>query len=65
MTMRVTVANEDAGRVITVAEETFTIGEGPLPTSRDLTEIGPGGKRTFYVHAAKRLLITEDPLSSR
>jgi hypothetical protein len=64
MTMRVTIKNEDPGRVATVAEETFTPGEGPLPSSRSLTVLNPGGYQSFYIHASKRLIVSEDPDAS-
>lgn len=61
MTMRVVITNEDPRRTATVTEETFTIGEGPAPTLRVQTLIGPGEQSSFHVHAAKRLIVSEDP----
>lgn len=63
MTMRVTVKNDDEHRVAVVAEETFTPGGAAFP-KRNLAVISGGGVQSFYIHAAKRLIITEDPDAS-
>lgn len=60
MTMRVTIKNEDDGRTVNVCEETYGIGK-PSPSSQNTSRLGPGAEQSFYVHASKRLLVTEDP----
>lgn len=58
--MRVTVKNEDPLRVLHVVEETYSINQpGSTPHRTQNTIVG-GEERAFYVHAAKRLLVTED-----
>lgn len=61
MTMRVTIENEDSSRTAIVCEETFKFGDGPTTTSRNITTLGPMARQSYYIHAAKRLLVNEDP----
>ena len=67
MTMRVTVENGDSQRTAVVTEETFELGTvlahkiGTVVAHKNTTVLGPGQERTFYIHAAKRLIVVEDP----
>jgi hypothetical protein len=59
MTMKLSIKNEDAARVARVAVEDFALGKAePTPTN-DFT-LEPGESREVYVHAARRVTITED-----
>ena len=60
MTMRVTVANQDAARTAEVTVQEFRKGE-PVPDVIDTERISPGEVRSFYLHAGRRLLVDEVP----
>jgi hypothetical protein len=60
--MRITVKNEDRGRTAEVLVEEFKVGHRLAgPASGHFVHIGPGQSMDFYIHAAKRISITEDP----
>jgi hypothetical protein len=60
MTMKIRITNEDLARTATVEDEQFVVGK-PVPDRTDHVVIGPGESREFYIHAARRLTITEQP----
>lgn len=60
MTMQIVVKNEDQGRTAEVKVEEFEIGH-VTPHREERHEIGPGGQASFWIHARKRLVITENP----
>ena len=63
MTMKITVKNEDAARVAEVLAEEFKIGD-PTPAGSQRVTIQAGQEQAFWIHASKRLVITEDPSAS-
>jgi hypothetical protein len=61
MTIRLTIKNDDPQRTATVREETFVFGGGPVQQAAVSTrELGPGVEAAFYIHAAKRLIVSEN-----
>lgn len=66
MTMRVSVKNEDPQRTAEVLVEEYRVGDRIAgPKSVTSTSIAPGESRDFYLHAAKRLIVTENPNAAR
>jgi hypothetical protein len=63
MTMRLVIRNDDHGRTAEVVSEEFKPGEA-LPERTDFARINPGEIREFWIHAGKRLVITEKPHAS-
>jgi len=60
MTMMITITNSEPGRWLRVVEETFSINEQVnLRPSVDLSFLDAGESRTFYLHKAKRLILSE------
>lgn len=61
MTMRVTITNADvSGRVAHVQVEDF---DHDKPGVADEFTLGKGEARSVYIHAARRVIVTEDPLA--
>lgn len=60
MTMAIQVKNDDAGRVARVRESTFDVTSDTPQNAHVVTsEVGPGEARTYWIHAAKTLEISE------
>lgn len=60
MTMRVTIENaDDSGRVIEVQQEDRPSDRESWQRS-DRATLAKGEKRSWYIHAARRLVITEN-----
>lgn len=60
MTMRVTITNDDLGRVAEVRVQDFDKDKVGA-TTKDTQRIGPGRSANFYIHAGRRLLVDEVP----
>jgi len=62
MTMKITVTNADALRVASVVEEEFAlpIGNAPQTVTRRSCSLNAGESRDFWIHASRRLLVSED-----
>lgn len=63
MTMKLTITNEDPGRTaeVEIQEANFSSLAAPISTRET---IPPRESRSFWIHAAKRLLVTENPNAS-
>ena len=63
MTVEVRVENKGGERTITVRDADMPLPRafGRMPPREAFVRLGPGESRTFHVHAAKSLFITEDP----
>jgi len=59
MTMRLSIKNEDASRVAVAIVEDFTMGN-PTPRVTETATIEPGATHVLYVHASRRIVLTED-----
>ena len=61
MTMRVTIENaDDSGRVLEVEQQDRPADKHEWAQSDKVT-LAKGEKRSWYIHAARRLLVTEVP----
>ena len=62
MTMQISIKNEDQHRVAEVREQEFDVtSSAPKAARTNTARIGPGESRSFLIHAAKTLLVVEDP----
>jgi len=62
MTMEIKITNADQQRVAEVREREVDVTSQTGQAARESkTRLGPGESRSFWIHAAKTLLITEDP----
>ena len=61
MTMEISIKNGDAHRTAEVREQEYDVTKGAAPVRESKVRLGPGESRTFYIHAAKTLLVVEDP----
>ena len=60
MTMKLTISNDDPARMATIEEETYEMGK-PVATHVVKAYLNPGESREVYVHAAKRVIVSELP----
>ena len=60
MTMKIVVKNEDAARTAEVLDQQFEIGK-TTPSREDAATLAPGESREFWIHASRRLIISERP----
>lgn len=64
MTMKLTIKNDDATRVGKATVEDFQMGKAE-PSVVDAFEIEPGASREVWVHASRRVVLTESALAQR
>lgn len=67
MAMEIKIVNGDAHRVAEVREQEFSVTSAsgaPVAANVTKSRLGPGESRSFWIHAAKTLLIVEDPNES-
>lgn len=64
MTMKLTIRNEDQQRTAIVSVEDYQIGK-VSPIRSDSQDLGPGQSREVWVHASRRVLITENAEARR
>ena len=62
MTMLISVKNEDPTRTARVEVQDFSVERRTIACV-DLFELAPGMSRAVHIHAARQVVVTENPLA--